>query len=174
MPVQQEVVLALLSKQPSHGYDLHGQLFRALGPLSGSISAAQIYVTLGRLEKAGLVTSESIGDDREGRDRRIYDVTSTGRLRVVGWLDEVIWPRPNLADFHLKLIAAGATHLADPVDIVDRQRRELLRQLRDTQRAALAEPDGSLAALLLEGVMLRQQADLTWLEACERRWSAGS
>jgi DNA-binding PadR family transcriptional regulator len=172
--MQQEVVLALLSKQPSHDYDLHGQLRRALGPLSGSISAAQIYVTLSRLEKAGLVVSESVGDAREGRDRRIYDVTSAGRLRVAGWLDEVVWPRPDLAEFHLKLVAAAAAHLADPVDIVDRQRRELLRQLRDAQRAALAEPDGSPAALLLEGVVLRQQADLTWLESCERSWSVGS
>src|SRR5215470_10267739 len=158
--MQQEVVLALLSKQPSHGYDVHAQLRRALGPLSGSISAAQVYVTLSRLEKAGLVVSESAGDVREGRDRRIYDLTPAGRQRVAGWLDEVIWPRPNLAEFHLKLVAAAATHLADPIDIVDRQRRELLRQLRDTQRAALAEPDGSPAALLLEGVVLRQQADL--------------
>jgi DNA-binding PadR family transcriptional regulator len=172
--VQQEVVLALLSKQPSHGYDLHGQLRRALGPLSGSVSPAQIYVTLGRLEKAGLVVSEPISQDREGRDRRVYDVTAAGRLRVVGWLHEVIWPQPGLAEFHLKLVAAAAAHLADPIDIVDRQRRELMRQLRDTQHAALAEPDGSLAALLLEGVVLRQQADLAWLEACERTWSGGS
>lgn len=172
--MQQEVVLALLAKQPSHGYDLYGQLCRALGPLSRSVSAAQIYVTLSRLENAGLVVSELIDGDREGRDRRVYDVTATGRLRVAGWLDEVTWPRPNLAEFHLKLVAAAAAHLADPVDIVDRQRRELLRQLRDTQRAALAEPDGSHAALLLEGVVLRQQADLAWLEACERSWSVGS
>ncbi len=171
--MQQEVVLAMLSKQPSHGYDLHGQLRRALGPLSGSISAAQIYVTLSRLEKAGLVTSESVDDEKDRRDRRVYDVTSGGRQRVADWLNEVIWPRPDLAEFHLKLVAAAAAHLADPVEIVDRQRRELMRQLRDTQRAALAEPDGSLAALLLEGVVLRQQADLAWLEACERSWSAG-
>jgi hypothetical protein len=54
---------------------------------------------------------------------------------------------------------------------VDAQRRELLRGLRDAQRAALAEPDGSAAGLLLEGVVLRLQADLRWLEACERYWS---
>jgi hypothetical protein len=46
----------------------------------------------------------------------------------------------------------------------------LLRRLRDAQRAALAEPDASDGALLLEGIVLRLQADLRWLEACERRW----
>jgi hypothetical protein len=35
-----------------------------------------------------------------------------------------------------------------------------------------AEPDRSAAALLLEGIVLRLQADLRWLEACERNWTA--
>jgi hypothetical protein len=81
------------------------------------------------------------------------------------------WPRPDLAEFHLKLIAAAAAGLADPLSLVDTQRRELLRRLRDAQRAAMAEPDHSDAALLLEGVVLRLQADLRWLEACEQSWT---
>ncbi len=81
------------------------------------------------------------------------------------------WPKPDLAEFHLKLIAAAAAGLADPLTIVDTQRRELLRRLREAQRAALAEQDGSDAALLLEGIVLRLQADLRWLEACEQNWS---
>jgi hypothetical protein len=81
------------------------------------------------------------------------------------------WPRPDLAEFHLKLIAAASAGLADPLTIVDTQRRELLRRLRDVQRAAMAEPDRSHAALLLEGVALRLQADLRWLEACEKSWA---
>ena len=81
------------------------------------------------------------------------------------------WPRPDLAEFHLKLIAAAAAGLADPLAIVDAQRRELLRRLRDAQRAAMAEPDRSDAGLLLEGIVLRLQADLRWLEACERSWT---
>jgi hypothetical protein len=44
--------------------------------------------------------------------------------------------------------------------------------LREAQRAALAEPEGSVAGLLLEGVVLRLQADLCWLEACARYWNA--
>jgi hypothetical protein len=35
----------------------------------------------------------------------------------------------------------------------------------------MAEPPGSDAALLLEGIVLRLQADLRWLEACERKWT---
>jgi hypothetical protein len=43
----------------------------------------------------------------------------------------VSWPKPDLAEFHLKLIAAAAASLADPITIIDTQRRELLRRLRD-------------------------------------------
>jgi hypothetical protein len=101
----------------------------------------------------------------------MYALTPAGQDRVAGWLTEVSWPRPDLAEFHLKLIAAAAAGLADPITIVDAQRRELLRRLRDAQRAAMAEPDRSDAALLLEGIVLRLQADLRWLEACERNWT---
>ncbi len=87
------------------------------------------------------------------------------------WLAEVTWPGPAPAEFHLKLVAAAAGRLADPLAIVDAQRRELLRLLRDTQRAAMDEPGGTPAGLLLEGVALRLQADLRWLEACERHWA---
>src|SRR5208282_5817714 len=99
-----------------------------------------------------------------------YTLTPAGQQRVADWLTEVGWPRPDLAEFHLKLVAAAAARLADPLAIVDAHRRELLRQLREAQRAAMAEPDRSDAGLLLEGIVLRLQADLRWLEACEQIW----
>jgi DNA-binding PadR family transcriptional regulator len=168
--VQQEVVLAMLAKEPSHGYELRARLRAALGPVGEDLNAGQIYVTLTRLEKAGLVTGTAEhGQTRP--DRRVYELTPAGQQRVAAWLAEVNWPRPDLTEFHLKLIAAFAGRLADPLAIVDAQRRELLRRLRDVQRAALTEPDTSDAALLLEGITLRLQADLRWLEACERTWT---
>jgi DNA-binding PadR family transcriptional regulator len=128
-------------------------------------------VTLARLERAGLVVCERVDGLPDRPDRKVYALTPAGQQRVAAWLAEVSWPRPDLAEFHLKLAAAAAARLADPVELVDAQRRELLRRLRDAQRAVLAEPDGSTAGLLLEGVALRLQADLRWLEACERVWS---
>jgi DNA-binding PadR family transcriptional regulator len=145
----------------------------ALGPLGEALNAGQIYVTLGRLEKAGLVAVEETPEAAapSDRDRKVYVLTAAGQQRVAEWLAEVSWPKPDLAEFHLKLIAAAAAGLADPIGIVDAQRRELLRRLRDAQRAEMAVPDGSDAALLLEGIALRLQADLRWLEACEANWT---
>jgi DNA-binding PadR family transcriptional regulator len=169
--MQQEVVLAMLAKEPSHGYELRTRLRQALGPLGEALNPGHVYVTLTRLEKAGLVTSERAEGLADRQDRKVYALTPNGQQRVAEWLAEVDWPKPDLAEFHLKLIAAGAAGLADPLSIVDTQRRELLRRLRDAQRAALAEPEGSDAGLLLEGIVLRLQADLRWLEACEQNWT---
>lgn len=168
--VVREVLLALLAGEASHGYQLRARLALALGPLAEALNDGQVYVTLSRLEKAGLVTSKRVGQaDRP--DRKVYALTRPGRHRVDTWLSDTSWPKPAPAEFHLKLVAAAAAGLADPVGIVDRQRGELLRALAQAQRAALAEPDTSVAALLLEGVVLRLQADLHWLEACARYWN---
>ena len=168
--MQQEVVLALLAKEPSHGYQLRARLRQALGPLGEGMNAGQVYVTLTRLAKAGLVAAEPSAGLPDRPDRKVYELTPAGQQRVADWLGEVGWPGPAAAEFHLKLVAAAAARLADPLTIVDAQRRELLLRLRDAQRAAMAEPDGSEAGLLLEGLVLRLQADLHWLEACERHW----
>jgi len=141
--VVQEVLLALLAREPSYGYQLRAQLRLALGPLAESLNAGHVYVTLGRLEKSGLLRSERV-EQSERPDRRAYVLTDAGRARVDGWLADTSWPKP-------------APHA-------------VLGSLVAAQRAALAEADGSIAGLLLEGVVLRLQADLRWLEACARFW----
>src|SRR5580693_5550669 len=128
--MQQEVVLAMLAKEPSQGYQLRARLNDALGPLGEALNAGQIYVTLGRLEKAGLVALDETEDTKD-RQRKVYVLTALGQERVADWLAEVSWPKPDLAEFHLKLISAAAAGLADPITIIDTQRRELLRRLRD-------------------------------------------
>ena len=170
--MQQEVVLAMLAKEPSHGYQLRVRLQQALGPAGDAMNAGQIYVTLSRLERAGLVSCERAAGLPDRPDRKVHALTAAGYQRVTDWIADVTWPGPGLAEFHLKLLAAAAARIADPLAIIDAQRRELLRRLRDAQRAALAEPDGSEAGLLLEGIVLRLQADLRWLEACERKWTS--
>src|SRR5450755_204069 len=106
--VQQEVVLAMLAKEPSQGSQLRSRLDRALGPLGEAMNDGQIYVTLGRLEKAGLVTRDGAGASANRPDRKVYVLTPAGEERVAEWLGEVSWPKPDLAEFHLKLTAAAA------------------------------------------------------------------
>lgn len=168
----QDVVLALLAKEPSHGYDLRGRLVAALGPLGGTLNAGQIYVTLARLEKAGLVVQEREDAPVRGPRRKVYALTATGQERVAAWMAEGVGPRADVPDFHLKLVAAAESGMAEPLALIEARRRELRRGLAEVQHAVLTHDTDSEAGLLLEGVALRLQADLRWLEACERTWSA--
>jgi DNA-binding PadR family transcriptional regulator len=166
-----EAILSLLAKQPAHGYELRRRLEAALGPAGGALNPGQVYVTLSRLERAGLVRV----DGRRGRghvrqaDTKIYELTATGHERIEQWLRDVSWSKVAPVEFHLKLVSAARTSLADPVALIEAQRLELLRRLRELQDLARTEPDGE-GALLLEGAALRLQADVRWLEACERHW----
>jgi DNA-binding PadR family transcriptional regulator len=164
-----DVILSLLAKEPAHGYELRQRLARALGPVGGALNPGQVYVTLSRLERAGLVEAREVPQPSHP-DKRVYELTASGRERVERWLADVTWSKVAPLEFHLKLVVAAATRLADPVALVDSQRLELLRELRQLQELALREPPDSDGALLLEGASLRLQADVRWLEVCERRW----
>src|SRR3954467_7874685 len=88
----QDVVLALLAKEPSHGYQLRARLRAALGPSGESMNDGQIYVTLTRLEKAGLVVAEQAAGTVDGRDRKGYALTPAGQRRGADWLAGGGWP----------------------------------------------------------------------------------
>jgi DNA-binding PadR family transcriptional regulator len=165
MPMR-DAILSLLAKEPAHGYELRQRLVQALGPFGGALNPGQVYVTLSRLERAGLVEVTQPSQP----DKKVYELTASGLERVTQWFNDVTWSKVAPLEFHLKLVAAAATRLADPVTLVDSQRLELLRELRQLQELALREPPDSDGALLLEGASLRLQADIRWLEACQQRF----
>jgi DNA-binding PadR family transcriptional regulator len=164
-----DVIMSLLAKEPAHGYELRQRLVKALGPAGGALNPGQVYVTLSRLERAGLVEAMEVAQPSHP-DKKVYELTAAGRERVQQWLADVTWSKVAPVEFHLKLVVAAATRLADPVALVDAQRLELLRELHQLQELALEEPADADGALLLEGASLRLQADIRWLEVCERRW----
>src|SRR5262249_48858368 len=105
-------------------------------------------------------------------DRKVYELTTAGHERVMEWLEDTSWPKPAPTEVHLKLVAAAAAGLGDPVRLGCLQRPPVLAGLAAAPRGAVGHADGSVAGLLLEGVVLRLQADLRWLEACARYWNA--
>ena len=168
----QDAVLALLAKEPLHGYQLHQRLSAALGAAGEELNPGRVYIALSRLQRARLVKSRGV-EQASRPDKKVYEATAAGRERAQTWLSDLSWPRVAPVDFHLKLVAAAATRMADPLTLIDTQRRELLRQLTALQRSAEVEAPGSDGAVLLEGAGLRLQADIRWLEACERHWTKG-
>jgi DNA-binding PadR family transcriptional regulator len=168
MPMR-DVLLSLLAKEPAHGYELRQRLMRALGPAERALNPGQVYVTLSRLERAGLVEAREVAQPSHP-DKKVYQLTASGRERLMQWFNDLAWSKVAPLEFHLKLVAAAATRLADPVALIDSQRLELLRELHQLQELALREPPDSDGALLLEGASLRLQADIRWLELCEQRF----
>jgi DNA-binding PadR family transcriptional regulator len=168
-----DAILALLVKEPAHGYELRQRLVRALGPARDVLNAGQVYVTLARLERAKLIESQEV-EGPGHPDRKVYAATAAGRERVSQWLQDLSWSKAAPVEFHLKLVAAARTGLADPVSLVESQRLDLLRRLRELQELARLEEPESEGWLLLEGASLRLQADIRWLETCEQWWTDGS
>jgi DNA-binding PadR family transcriptional regulator len=123
------------------------------------------------LERAGLVRVQGTSSE-DVTARKVYEATAAGHDVAHEWLMDTTWQRVAPLDFHLKLVAAAVTGTADPLSLIDAQRRELLRVLSEVQKAQSGQQVGSEGALLAEGTSLRLQADLRWLDACER-WATG-
>lgn len=64
-----------------------------------------------------------------GPQRKVYALTAAGQERVTAWMAESPGPRADVADFHLKLVAAAESGAADPLALVHTRRRELMRVL---------------------------------------------
>jgi DNA-binding PadR family transcriptional regulator len=160
-------LLALLAKEPAHGYELKLALEQTFGASYPSPNIGQIYVTLKRLEADGLVCSEDVEQDSRP-NKKVYELTLRGRDAVVAWIDEPAEGARGRDDFFVKLALAPRAGLADQMELINRQRRLYYAQLR-----VLAELQGTTdsrdvtARLAIEGQYLHLQADLQWLQRCQ-------
>ena len=163
-------LLGLLAHQPHHGYELKNELEQALGG-NWEINFGQIYTTLSRLERDGLVTGTVEAED--GRGKRTYSLTPSGKADLDAWLAEPVEkPRPLRDEFFIKLIIRHLAGYDDASQALARQRQAYLQQLRELNLAAARQEDDPLVSLLVEGAILHLQADLQWLELCEERLEA--
>lgn len=158
--------LALLSGAPAHGYELGQALEQRFGPLLPSLNAGQIYTTLARLERDGLVQASDVVQD--GRpNKRVYAITPQGRETLDAWVESPVPGVRPRNEFFMKVVLAGRTGLADPAALIARQRAEYLRSLRSVQQLAETVTEDPVASLLIEGTQLHLEADLAWLDRCE-------
>ena len=130
-----EAMLALLAKEPAHGYELRQRLAAALGPVGEVLNSGQVYVTLSRLERAGLVRGIQVAQSA-APDKKVYEVTAAGRDEVAAWLLDSSWPKVAPVEFHLKLVAAiPAVHPAGAATPLTRQTRKDRPVARPVARA---------------------------------------
>jgi poly-beta-hydroxybutyrate-responsive repressor len=80
------VLLLLLHRDASHGYDL----VSALEPFGlGDVAPGPVYRTLRGLEAAGLVQSEWDTDSSAGPARRVYRLTEAGQRHLSEWVENL-------------------------------------------------------------------------------------
>jgi DNA-binding PadR family transcriptional regulator len=159
-------LLALLAKEPAHGYELKARLEQMFGDAYPSPNIGQVYLTLQRLEKAGLVCSEDVAQAARP-NKRVYELTPAGREAVVEWLESPSDGPRVRDDFFMKLALGPLTGDADRLGLINRQRRYYLAQIRELSSLAAENNDSPISRLLIEGSLLHVQADLDWLERCQ-------
>ncbi len=158
-------LLALLEERPMYGYQLRAE-FEARTGSTWPLNVGQVYMTLRRLERDGLV--ESTGEDDEGHV--FYRLTEAGRREVRRWfetpVDRTVPLRDELA---IKLSCALALPGVDTRQVIQQQRAHAIRVLQDyTRLKARASHDQDVAWLLvLDSLIFQTEAEIRWLDHCE-------
>jgi DNA-binding PadR family transcriptional regulator len=164
-------LLGLLAQQPRHGYELH-DAFEAMvgGAQNWDVKPAQVYTTLARLEKSGLVAQEAVEQD-SGPEKVIYRITEEGTETLNAWLSEPVKAGHQRDEFFVKLMLCLATENGSPRKIIYTQRASLYQELHTlTNQRAQADPQCELAhILLMDQAIMRVEADLRWLDMVETR-----
>lgn len=166
----QNAVLALLLQRPRHGYELRDLFEAALGG-HWDLNSGQIYSSLERLARDGLVVQEGV-ERAGGPDKRLWALTRAGRDELASWFESPVPRDYRLRDeFYLKLMLALITQPASARQTLVVQRRELFRELHDlTTRRNLLNPKQQLARiLLLDSAIMHTEAELRWLDIVEAR-----
>jgi len=169
MPIRHGI-LALLERGPMYGYQLRVEFEAATGA-TWPLNIGQVYTTLSRLERDGLVAPHAPGATDADADTKVtYAITQAGRVELEHWfvtpLERRSRPRDELA---IKLAMALTTPGVDVRAIVQAQRGCTLRALRDlTRLKAKADPSADAAWLLVnESMIFQAEAEARWLDHCE-------
>jgi DNA-binding PadR family transcriptional regulator len=162
-----ELFLALLAGDSAYGYELGQTLQQEFGELLPALNAGQIYSTLARLERDGLVEGQSVAGDN--RRKRVYELTEDGRAALARWVRTPVSGTRLKDEFFMKLVVVVSAQLAEPKAVIEGQRREYLQSLRDLDALLAANGKGVAAELLVEGAVLHAKADLEWLDLIEQR-----
>ena len=159
-------LLAVLADGDRYGYQLRAEFEERTGA-TWPLNIGQVYTTLSRLERDGLV--EAAGQDVQGHV--FYRITDAGREELLAWFARPVTraerPRDELA---VKLALAVTVEGVDVAAIVHAQRKHALGALQDYTRVkARLAPEELAASLVLESMIFQCEAEIRWLDHVEAR-----
>ncbi len=161
-----EGLLCLLAKGDSHGYQLKSKLESTTGD-TWQINIGQVYTTLQRMERDGLVASSTATD----AGRVVYTLTDAGRAGVRDWMaSPVDLAAAGRDEISLKVLMAIESDVEDPRKVIEIQRGSTMGLLQDFTALKNSDSKDDLAWLLyLDRLILSAEAELRWLERVETR-----
>src|SRR5205814_2694559 len=158
-------LLALLERGPMSGYQLRVAFEESTGG-TWPLNIGQVYTTLSRLERDGLVHPLP----ESGAGQRPYEITEAGRAGLAEWFATPVSrgdrPRDELT---IKLALALTTPGVDVRAVVQTQRTATMRTLQEyTRLKAGADGPGDLSwRLVLDAMLFQAEAEVRWLDHCE-------
>ena len=165
-----QALLALLTEGEQYGYELRAG-FEARTGGAWPLNIGQVYTTLDRLEKSGLV--ERREPDAEGHVH--YGLTDAGRASTEEWwATPAPHPSPGRDDVAMKIALAVSLPGADVAHVIQVQRRSTMETLQDLTRAKRASSDDDDAwELVADSLIFRAESELRWLDHTETRLARG-
>jgi DNA-binding PadR family transcriptional regulator len=159
-------LLAMLEQGPMYGYQMRTEFESRTGG-TWPLNVGQVYSTLARLERDGLV--ESAGDDGEGHV--FYAITGEGSAELRQWFDTPVRPEARPRDeLAIKLALAITVPGIDVRRVVQTQRTDTMRALQEYTRLKAGATDDDLAWLLVvDSLIFAAEAEVRWLDHCESR-----
>ena len=161
-------LLALLQDRPRYGYQLRIEFEDRTGS-AWPLNIGQVYTTLDRLERDGLVRK----DGADGEGHVIYSITAEGRAEVRSWFASPV-PRssPPRNELAIKLALALTLPGVDVGAAIHAQRAVSIRALQDYTKArrdmaAQQRPTDTARLLVLDSLIFQTEAEVRWLDLCE-------
>jgi DNA-binding PadR family transcriptional regulator len=160
-------LLALLSEGPKYGLQLREEFEARTGEV-WPLNVGQVYTTLQRLERDGLVESDDAGEEGP---RKGFRITAGGEEELAGWLrtppDLASPPRDELV---IKVLVAARLPGTDVHEVIQAHRRHLVQLMQQWTRIKEDEADFDLGlALVVDAELFRLDAVIRWLDGAEAR-----
>ena len=167
-------LLALLTEGPKYGLQLRQEFESRTGEV-WPLNVGQVYLTLQRLERDGLIESDDA--DREGR-QKTFRITPAGDDELAAWLRTPLdLAKPPRDELVVKVLVALRLPGVDVSELLQTHRRQLVELMQKyTHLKAEAPPDDVTLSLVADAELFRIHGVVGWLDATEarlRRWPAG-
>ena len=161
------VVLSLLEERPMHGYDLLGEYRRQEVADWASISKAQLYYALAKLESAGMLEAGEADD--APRERKVYRPTPRGREALGAALADIGWASARVAQPFVTWLGLSVHASPGAERAVLAARREFLEQEIAKEKESLAyiatlkDARGQRGGEVVRLVIRQLEVELDWV-----------